>query len=100
MAIQTVILGILSDQSGGQATLSFDYDDVTLLMSAIRLDNKSSRSVFVSATSTTNGKVYSATVAPGQLGSISISSTQANRLQLTVIPPGKLDGVEYQFTML
>jgi hypothetical protein len=100
MATKTVVLGILVDNNNNRATLSFDYDDVTLLMSAVKVDNQTNKSVFISASRIDGSKTYSATVAAGQTTSMPIGATTAQKLQLVVIPPGKLDGVDYQFYFL
>lgn len=96
MALQTILLDVRSDALGNQATTTYDYDDVTLLISAIHIVNPTIQSYFVQANRIDQTKTYSTTVPAGQSQNTTIGNGQANRLQLTVTTSGKLDGVEWQ----
>lgn len=100
MTTQTRQLGDTTDAQGNHATLNYSYDDVTLLISQIAIVNNTVQSVFASAKRIDGSKTYSTTVAAGQSQTIPIASNQASRLQLTVTPSGKLDGVEWAFYLL
>jgi hypothetical protein len=94
MATQTRTIGVLVDDTDGSlATLGYDYDDGTLLISRITIANNTNFSVFASATGTANGRVYSKTTAPHITDTVPVGSNQAQRLQLVTTPSGKLDGV-------
>jgi hypothetical protein len=88
-----------TNANGESAVVALTYDDVTFLITQIVITNNSlTQSVFVQATSTSNGKVYSATVPPGPPFPINVPTNQANKLQLKVDAdnPNRLDGVEWQ----
>jgi hypothetical protein len=98
MATQTRTIGVLVDDTDGSlATLAYVYDDVSLLVTSVVITNGTTRSVFASATGTANGRVYSATVPAHTTQTVPVGSNQAQRLQLTTTPSGKLDGVEIQW---
>jgi hypothetical protein len=100
MAIQTRTIGSVGDPQGGQATLGYDFDDATLLITTIRVVNNSSMVAHAEATSTSTGRAYSVDVPPGQTLNVPIGGQQANRLQLVTTPSGKLDGVESSFRLV
>jgi hypothetical protein len=100
LATQNKNLAIISDADGNQASLNFSYDDVTLLVSQISIINNTTSGAFVSAKRIDGSRTYSTTVAAGQTQTIPITSSTANRLQLTVTSSGKLDGVEWSFNLV
>jgi hypothetical protein len=95
MALQT---RELANVDGGSFVLSFDFDDTDLRIRTIRGVNTGTRSYTVVATSTSNGRQYTATVDAGAMVEQSVPTGAAQRLQLSVTPSGKLDGVEWSIT--
>lgn len=81
-------------QDAGLLTVDYTYDDVSLIISSVQVVNNSAASYYVSAKATATGKVYLFTIPPGTIKQ-SIPQTVANRLQLSVRPSGRLDGVEW-----
>jgi YD repeat-containing protein len=95
MAIQTVNIGLLTDVTdNSQATLDYDYDDASLQVTGVRIANGTNLSTFVRVIGTANNRTYQKTTAPHTTETVTIGSNQAARLQLTVTPSGKLDGVQ------
>jgi hypothetical protein len=92
MAIVTKQLAFID---GGAFVLEFDYDNVDLRIRTIRGINTGVRSYAVTATSTSNGRQYTATVNAGVTVEQNVPTGAAQRLQLLVTPSGKLDGVEW-----
>jgi hypothetical protein len=87
-----------------KATLSFTYDDVTLLIKQIIIVNGTTFGAFGTATSTANNKNYSTNppVAAGQSLTITINNGQTQQLQIKVSAtnPNRLDGVEWAFYLV
>jgi hypothetical protein len=103
MALITKELARLSDaqEPPQYATLWFTYDDVDLRMRSIRVQNDTNHSVYGEAKrSSGTGPTYSRTWQPGADETISIGTGVNQRLQLTVTPSGKLDGVEWIFHLV
>lgn len=75
--------------------ITYDYDDVSLQIDAINIDNKSGRAWQVSATSTSTGKNYTFDITEGLVNSFNVPPGAANRLSLSITPSGKLDGMEW-----
>jgi len=84
--------------SGDGLDINYDYDDVTLQIQTIHIDNASGRSWQVQATDTASQKTYNATIPKNANIDQPIAQTLANRLKLTITPSGKLDGVEWQIS--
>lgn len=80
---------------GGLFTVDFDYDDVTMRIISIAVVNNTDRTITVTATSTSNGRNYTLPFVPGSNEVFNIPAGAANRLDLSVTPSGKLDGVEW-----
>ena len=88
-----LVTHVLADGQG--CRLEYDYDDATLYIRAIRVVNDRVDNVYVSATSTSSGRNYTRTCAPGTT-SVSIPTGAAARLALRWgLLGGKLDGVEW-----
>lgn len=81
-------------QDGGALTVDYSYDDVTLRILSVKVVNLSAASYYVNARATATGKQYSFVIPPGTIEQ-AIPQTVANRLQLSVRPSGRLDGVEW-----
>ena len=81
-------------QDGGAFTVDYTYDNVTLRILSVKVVNLSAASYYVSAKSTATEKLYSFVIPPGTIEQ-AIPQTVANRLQLSVRPSGRLDGVEW-----
>lgn len=97
MAIQTA--NIWSETYQGQtASILFHWDDATSppRIVDIVIANPTSRSIIWDLTSTTNGRKYNGTIPSNTAQTtITLNNAQAqNRLNITVRPDGKLDGVE------
>lgn len=84
-------------QDSGLLTVDYTYDDVSLIISSVKVVNNSAASYYVSAKATATGKLYSLTIPPGTIEQ-PIPQTLTNRLQLSVRPSGRLDGVEWSIT--
>lgn len=98
MATQTKTIGMLSDSAGNHATLSYDYDDVSVTLLLARVINGLAVPVFVSLTRTSDGKLYGPfTCAATQTTMQSLPASGANRLGLTLRSDGKLDGADVSF---
>jgi hypothetical protein len=99
MAIQTRQLGtLIDDKNGGIATLSIDYDDALLRLTAIHLINNTTFSVFCTAIRTNGtGQRYVINVPPGQRFDQTIAGGSQARLNVTIDAQGRVDGVDYQF---
>lgn len=98
MATQTKWLGSLIDDETHLARLGYDYDDVSLEIQTIRLENGLTHSVFASLTRTSDARVYGpVTVQAGQTIAQAMPNGAQNRLKLTLRPDGRLDGAEVQF---
>lgn len=98
MATQTRTLGSLFDGAGNAAVLSYDYDDATLRVSRIRCVNGLSVPVFASLTRLSDGRMYGpATCAAETTITPAIPAGAANRLPLTLLAKGTLDGADVQF---
>ena len=98
MATQTKTIGNLSDGLGHTAVLSYDYDDVSLTLLVARVVNGLSAPVNVSLKRTSDGRLYGPfTCAANQTTTQNLPASGANKLGLTLLPNGKLDGAEIQF---
>ena len=95
MAIQNKPLAAMN---GGLFTVSFDYDDVALTLQTIHVINNDTRAYTVAAWSTATGKRYESIIAAGATLDQPIPPGAANRLQLSVTPSGKLDGVGWSIS--
>lgn len=95
MALVTKDLAVVDD---GAFILQFDYDDADLRIRTIRGINTGARGYDVTARSTSTGRQYTATVPAGQTAEQNVPTGAARRLQLSVTPSGKLDGVEWSIT--
>jgi hypothetical protein len=82
------------------ATLFMLYDDATLLVTGIRCQNLTAQTAQGTAKRIDGSRTYTTTWAPGEDSTLAIGSNQAQRLQLTTTPSGKLDGVEWSFLLL
>lgn len=83
---------------GGAFVLQFDYDDVDLRIRTIRGINTGARPYTVTARSTSTGRQYTAEITAGATVEQGVPTGAARRLQLSVTPSGKLDGVEWSIT--
>lgn len=100
MATVTVTLGILTDESNKTCTLQYDYDNVTLNITAARIINNTPRQCFASLTDNVNSRTYAHTFSANATQSISIPTGATTRLRLTLLPNGRLDGAEIQFGLV
>lgn len=81
-------------QDGGALTVDYTYDDVSLIISSVKVVNSAAASYYVSAKATATQKIYQFIIPPGTIEQ-NVPQTVANRLQLSVRPSGRLDGVEW-----
>jgi hypothetical protein len=91
---QAVLTHILANIDDGNLIVAFTYDNVTLRIASVHVENNRTATYFVSAKAKATGKVYNLSIAPGIIDQ-SIPQTVANRLQLSVRPSGRLDGAEW-----
>lgn len=81
-------------QDGGALVVNLDYDDTTLRILSIHVENNSAQDYIVSATATATGRNYTLTIPPGIIDQ-PVPQNTVDRLQLSVTPSGKLDGVQW-----
>lgn len=79
----------------GLLTITIDYDDVSLRVLTFHIVNNAARSYTISATSTVNGRNYLFNIPANSTINQNVPPGASNRLQLSVTPSGKLDGVEW-----
>lgn len=94
--VNHTVASMVDDVSGLTAVVSVDYDNVALRITALRVDNPTSRAVSATARRVSNGRIYNSEFPAGQNTFISIpTSPPADRLAITIDARGRLDGVEY-----
>lgn len=81
----------------GDASIYLLYDDVTLYVTGIRVDNPTDNTVWGTATDDSTGRTASHTWLAQTDETINIPTNAAARLQLVVNANGRLDGVTYRF---
>lgn len=87
---------LLVRMDSGAFEASYDYDDVTLRVLAIRAENKApSRGYTIRAVTSINDRTYATTLRPSEALDQSIPQNVANRLQLSVNERGQLVGVTW-----
>lgn len=93
-------MAIVTKTLGGDTNVIFevDYDDVNLRLTALRCINNSPNQVWAQATQLSNRRTYQKTFDANSTTEINIPTGVANRLNITITPSGKIDGVDY-FTM-
>jgi hypothetical protein len=99
MAIQTFTVWRERDLvSGQEAVILYHWDDATSppRVVDIVITNPTSKSIIWDLTSTSNGRTYSGIIPANTAETtITLNNAQAqNRLDITVRPDGKLDGIE------
>lgn len=92
MATQTH--NLITAESGA-FTVDFDYDDVLLRILSVTAINNTDRTITVTARSTSTNRTYTLPITAGTNQTLTIPAGAANRLDLSVTPSGKLDGVEW-----
>ena len=90
----TAISKDLVYMDNGAFVASFTYDDLTLRMLAVHVENNSARNDVVSATATATGRNYVLTIPPGVIDQ-PIPQDTVSKLQLSVRANGRLDGVQW-----
>lgn len=76
MAEQTKVLGSFEN---GLVEFSIDYDDVTLIITAVRCINASTQSAWVKATHLETGRTYERVCAPGTIV-VAVPTNPAKRM--------------------
>ena len=94
MAILTKNLAVLTDE-GQTALVDLDYDNVALTLVAVHVTNPTARAIFVSGVVAKNGRSFSQTFAAGQTTTLNLPQNPANKLDITITPNGRINGVEY-----
>ena len=98
MATQTKTLWTGFDPaSGNMASIAFDYDDALLRILSFTITNPTSKGIMFQARSIATGRIYSGNIEAStgeQVIPINNANAQ-NRLQASLTPSGKLDGIEY-----
>lgn len=98
MALVTREISRLYDVEGNVAILSYEFDDVDLRFTKVRVVNGLSVSVFVSLTRTNNQRVYGPYEIPANTTQEqSFPGAGANRFGITIDARGRIDGAEVQF---
>ncbi len=75
--------------------VSYDYDDVSMWLTAVHVVNTGLYPLPASATVTSNGRTFSHTTAPGDTFNQSIPTGVATRLSNFVNAQGRVDGVDW-----
>ena len=101
MAIQTATAWRGVTPEGQEASIIYHWDDATVppRVVDIVISNPTSRPVLWDMTSTSNGRQYSGTI-PANTPATTVTlnnNSAANRLNITVRPDGKIDGIEKHF---
>lgn len=86
---------------GQEASIIYHWDDATVppRVVDIVISNPTARPVLWDMTSTSNGRQYSGTI-PANTPATTVklnNNSAANRLNITVRPDGKIDGIEKHF---
>jgi hypothetical protein len=76
--------------------LELDYDDVTMLATALRCINTTAHNASCSAFRVSDGANIDHTFAPGTV-SFTLPTGIAARITLSILPSGKLDGIYVAF---
>lgn len=93
MATLTRVLSETVAPDGGVVRFEYDYDSVSLRITALRCVNGSAGFVYISAKRLSNNVLHEVTAPPGT-SQVAVPTTPAARLQLFTNADGKLDGVE------
>lgn len=93
MAIVTKHLTTINNE----ITVTYDYDDVSLIIQTVDVVNTSARDYTVKVTRLNNGQEYEFTIGPGELHQ-NIPQGAATRLGLSINANGRLDGVEWSIS--
>lgn len=94
MATKTFGLLAINDDAGS-ISVTYDYDDVSLLMLTLHVINTDARAWTVSATADATAKNYTSTIQPGTNLNFTIPAGVSNRLPFTLNSNGKLIGVTW-----
>lgn len=97
MATVTRQIGGDGDPARGYVFWEIDFDDAKLLLTAVRCRNESSEATYGSVTQISNGRTYGMRFPPNSTTNIAIPTGQAQKIDISIMPSGKLDGVHYSF---
>lgn len=101
MTVQTKAIYQDYDSDGNPLLgISFDWDDaaVPLQVTMVHVLNNDTRVRHVQVTSTFNGKVYAFDIQPGAQIDQAVPPNIQNRLQVAVLPNGRIDGLDMLIT--
>ena len=99
MAIQSKVMWT-SGMPENPATLTMFWDDQTLLITRIVIDNTQGKyPLKAKAVVNANGRTFQTTVNPGDTLDQAIPTNQANRMELFLDAKGRLDGVDWNIGM-
>lgn len=96
MAIVTRSIGSIPDEEGGSFSCEYDYDDaLNNRLIRGRVINTTNKAGSLELVRLSDGRVYGPfVVQAGQTVEQNVSTNQANRLELEVLPSGKLNGCD------
>lgn len=77
------------------ATITYTYDNVSLTILFFTVNNPTAKVITFSATSTSSGKNYSGQIPAGTNTTITMTPGASNRLNISILSNGRIDGVEY-----
>ncbi len=84
------------------ATVTMFWDDVSLLLTRVVIDNRTGPPgwpVTATATVNKNGRTFNATVQPGNILDQNVPTNTASRMELFINPDnGRLDGVTWSIS--
>lgn len=77
------------------------YDDAQLRIDSFEIQNPTNGVLDISVTSHANGKNYAGTIQPNTASAvINMTPGAQNRLDITITPSGKIDGIEYEIRLI
>lgn len=94
--VNRVVSVMVDDVSGLSATISVDYDNVAMRITALRVNNPTSRAILCTAQKTANGRIYSSTFPAGENTFISVpNNPSADRISISLDAQGRIVGIQY-----
>jgi hypothetical protein len=95
MATETIERGRWSAPDGQAITISWDQDDQTLIISAVRWNNPSTSDARVIITHLATGRTFARVLPAGTSQSVAVPTQPNSRLTHARNARGKLDGIEW-----
>lgn len=90
-----VITRNLAYFAGASVEFQIDYDDVNMLLLAIRCINNSAQAAYGKAYHLATGRMYDSYFPANQTTFIEIPTGPQTRMQVSITGNGRMDGVDY-----